>query len=149
MKRKVLVALAVTQLALFGSFAHADIVVFSGPSDVCSTLQGKWTGEGSISAMGGIIKCSYTGTGIIPADQFAAHDFSMHVTLKKQSGICPSNEDLTLAGTCDAGVLTLKSSEANLSGNLNSSGTESDNIKGTVKVGSFTANVDHMTLRKS
>jgi hypothetical protein len=146
MKRKVLIALAATQLALFSSFAHADIV-FSVSPDVCNNLGGNWNGSGSISALSGIVKCSYTGNATIP-DQSDYHSFNMHVLLNKTSGakICPATEDLTLVGGCNAGTLTLTTTEANLSGNLDT--PTHGTVKGTLTVDKIKVKVDNMELRK-
>ncbi len=145
MKRKVLIALAATQLALFSSFAHADIV-FSVSPDVCSNLGGGWSGDGSISALSGIVKCNYTGNATIP-DQSDYHSFSMHVLLKKISGskICPATEDLTLVGACNAGSLTLKTTDANLSGNLDS--PTHGTVNGTITVEKINVKAN-MEIRK-
>src|SRR3990167_2734017 len=107
---------------LFSSLVHADIFFYTLSKDNCQNLPGTWNGTGSVSALGGIVHCKYTGVALVTPSS-DPYSFSMHVDLNKVSGICPQKESLNLSGRCDNGVITLKTDAANLSGNLNEIGT--------------------------
>lgn len=140
MKYKVLSLLAAMQLVSFGSVAHADVIFRLADPDTCASLPGTtWTGDGTVSAAGGVLNCKYSGTATVSG---TASNFNMDIALKKEGGsfLCPATEKLNLPGTCNNGQLSLITSEANLHGSfLDSAGTHAQ-ISGTVNIGKVVAN---------
>jgi hypothetical protein len=137
--------------AMLSSLAHADIIVRAAGADVCSGLPGVWNGSGNVSALGGLIQCKYKGLAEI-SETSDPSSFRAHINLVKTSGICPDSQILELAGTCHAGVITLKTDAVDLNGTLNDSGTTAY-LAGDVTfeipvVGKIIAHVYDMTLYK-
>jgi len=154
MKHKKLSHFVAVSLALIGSTAQANIVFNLVNPDVCSTLQGTWNGKGTVTALGGLLSCVYTGTADVSQGQ-SAKDFNMSIYLNKQSGskACPPTESLTLPGTCENGMLNIDSTDmANLNGTVDNTGKNA-NLTGTVTfeappLGKVTAKVKEMVLHK-
>ncbi len=138
-------------LLVIASAAEANISIklpYSANGDACANLPGVWSGGGKVKA-GGIIECHYSGKAKITHVNSGSYD--MDVTLHKDSGICPDNEEVKLPGSCSNGVLTLDTSSAKLKGNLNDAGTVVD-LNGTVTFSiaglPVVADVDDMRLQK-
>lgn len=149
MKRKGILAIAAAHIFFASTFAHADIIIGKFSNDVCDTVNGKWTGTGTVSV--GIVKCKYNGTAMISG---TPDNLSLDVTLNKTSGICPAEEHVQLSGgTCKQGVIALHTpGVAELDGNLDATGTKAS-VKGNVTFElsgqKVTADVDEMDLTKS
>ena len=146
------VLLATACFALSSSLSHADIVFQLSDQNSCNNLPGTWAGYGTVIALNGIVNCKYTGTAWI-AGFSDPHSFIMQVKLNIKTGVCPPREDLNLSGSCDKGVIILKTDPAHLSGHLNADGTVAE-MGGTVtinipKMGDVKADIKDMNMHKT
>lgn len=155
MKLKSLLIGTAASLIFLGSTANANIVIqsinFAG-GDICSSVDGIWTGSGKMSALGGMVKCEYSGKAIVIKVD-AANNYSVKVDLQKDSGsgLCPGAEDLVLDGSCNNNTITLKSDQVHLSGGVADDG-KSVGLSGYVDVvvagQNVKADVHDMNLHK-
>lgn len=122
-------AVVFASLSLFSSFAHANILIGSNASGVCSKLPGTWVGDGKVEALSGLVRCDFHGVATLKKGQTDA-SFSMHINLSTSSAGC-QNESFDLDGSCNNGNIVLRTDAANLSGNLTADGAHA-NIKGDV-----------------
>jgi hypothetical protein len=155
MKLKQLALGIALNLALISTAVHADIIFQSKKAgeNICDNLSdSRWAGSGTVSTkiLGVKITCTYQGTTHITA-KGGPYAFQVDVDLKKDSGVCPASESVSIPGICDpvAGVIVLSSSEAQLSGKLSSDGKAAD-LTGKVYMSvmgkSVTADVEKMHL---
>lgn len=149
MKLKGIVLVAASQLLLFSSLAHADVIFRSTAPNFCSSLaKSTWAGAGEVIALGGIVRCTYKG-GAKVADSKDSTNFFTHVSLTKTSGPdkCPESEEMNFQGKCSNGVVSLHTDLANLSGTLEAEGTQVT-LSGSVNINGIKADVKNMHLVK-
>jgi hypothetical protein len=146
---------ALLSLALLANTAYANIIAQSlslSSHDVCTKIEGLWTGNGTIKANIGLIPvtCRYSGSGNLSAGA-APNTFIMNILLHVESGMCPDNVRFILPGNCHDGIVDLKTDRANLTGTIDPDGNSAD-ISGTVSIPimgrDVTANVENMHLQK-
>jgi hypothetical protein len=148
---------AMLNLALLSS-AYAGIMIQPSAmlgNDVCANVPGAWTGVGTITAkvVGVTVRCDYKGTATV-SDTSSPGVFTADVNMNIVSGICPTNQNFTLPGTCDSttGVIALQSSDADLKGSMAADGL-SATLTGTVSVPimgkTVKANVESLVLQKA
>lgn len=145
--KKIFILSMASFFALSGS-AQANITLFSMSPEVCSKLPGHWAGEGRVEVFG-IITCKYKGD--VTVNNTDSKEFDMKINLSEISGICPEAESFDLPAECHNGIITLKTSIADLHGILDADGTTAD-MSGTVEVevlgSQHTAQIKNMHLTK-
>jgi hypothetical protein len=117
--------------------------------DACGQITGQWQGGGTVKKWP--LTCHYSG--VADVKMASLTNFVMDVDLHRDGGsnLCPSNETITLPGTCENGAVSFNTDDANLHGSMNDAGNAVD-LSGTVTFsvsGSrVTADVDDMHLDK-
>lgn len=148
---KKLTVLTTMSLAIGVMSARAEMIIHSfGGADMCNQIEGQWSGQGKVTALGGIVQCEYSGTvqvTRIPASSL----YNTHISLHTSDQLCPSTEELDLQASCENNIFKLHADKINLSGNVSSDG-RTVNIGGTVEIpvmGTIvTAEVSDMHLDK-
>jgi hypothetical protein len=153
MKLRTLLLSMAASVVLFNGTANANVVVQSfsfTEGDICSSVDGVWNGSGKMTALDGMIKCGYSGTAkVTKVDN--ADNYSVYVSLHKDSGVCPNDEDYTLAGTCTNGVFVMQTDKVHLQGNVSGDG-RAVSLSGTADVEilghTVRADINYMNMHK-
>ena len=149
---KKLAGFVIVSVLTAANVAYADFFASLGGADACSQAVGHWSGGGPVETKNGLLKCNYHGEVDI-TNGVQTNTLKVHVDLRRDGGsdLCPSHETIDLPGTCSNGNLILKTDDADLRGNLNSTGQAI--INGTVNfvvdvIGKVTVLVKEMKLNK-
>lgn len=137
MKRLGLSLITALSAAFISTTASANITVFTfGGEETCNSLAGNWEGKGTVIAYLDKdkkikITCEYNGKMVATSTGPGA--YNLHADLSETKGICPKSESFDIGGTCENGKITLKTDNADLSGDLSADG-KSATMSGSVSV---------------
>lgn len=111
----------VSVVLLSSAHAFAKITIDMFGKNQCSEIAGLWNGTGHVSALDGVVKCDYQGSGIIDG----SNEFYANLNLNRTGGssLCPDSKDIQFTGACDneTGEIIINTDEANLTGSIDKS----------------------------
>jgi hypothetical protein len=131
MKLKKLILLS---SCLIATAANASVSIHAPMNlgvDFCANLSGTWLGGGTIET--DWAACHYKGTAIVSQDAVQATTYNITMDLYRDAGICPQHETFELPATCTNNTLTVATDNADMTGNVNSTGTGAS-LNGTIFV---------------
>jgi hypothetical protein len=131
MKMKKLILLST---CLIATAANASVSIHAPTNlgvDFCANLSGTWVGGGTIET--DWAACHYKGTAIVSKDPNLATTYNITMDLNRDAGVCPQHETFELPATCANNTLTVATDNADMTGDVNNTGTEA-NLNGTIFV---------------
>jgi hypothetical protein len=136
MKLKKLIIVMTCILSVHSAYANVSIKARSNSAtDFCGGLTGTWTGGGTIETS--FTTCHYKGTAIVAENAAKTTAYSITMDLVRDDGtMCPDRATMELIADCENNILTVDTDNADMSGQVNDTGTAADlNGKLFVNVG--------------
>lgn len=100
---------------------------FAAKQDLCSDLEGTWTGKGKVRLF--FLSCGYDGTMTVGPGNPA----NTTISVKKSSGsfLCPKTVEYNVMGSCDNGNVEFKDDKLDVRGTIGKDGQSAD-FEGTI-----------------